>query len=121
MKLAFMTLGCPAWDLDRICARGREYGFDGVDFRGYLDDLDITTLSLFTVHAARTRKRTRDAGLEVSSVSSSIRVCDSDARLQNREEAKRTIDVARGLGAQIVRIFGGGDIEKCGRAELAKI
>ena len=34
MKISFMTLGCPGWDLDTICARGREYGFDGVDFRG---------------------------------------------------------------------------------------
>ena len=37
MKIAFMTLGCPNWDLDTIITRGREYGFDGVDFRGYLD------------------------------------------------------------------------------------
>ena len=49
MKLSFMTLGCPNWDLDTICRRGKEYGYDGVDFRGYLDTLDITLHPLFTI------------------------------------------------------------------------
>jgi sugar phosphate isomerase/epimerase len=121
MKLSFMTLGCPNWDLDTICARGREYGFDGVDLRGYLDTIDITTLPLFTTQAAQTRRKINDAGLEVSAISSSIRVCAPEARQQNLDEAKRTIVTARGLGAGIVRIFGSGDLAQHPRAELAKI
>ncbi len=39
-----MALGCPEWNLDTICKKGREYGFDGVDFRGYLGEIDITRL-----------------------------------------------------------------------------
>ena len=46
MKISFSTLGCPNWDLDTICQKGHAYGFDGVDFRGYLDTLDITKLPL---------------------------------------------------------------------------
>ena len=121
MKLAFMTLGCPAWDLDTICSRGRTYGYDGVDFRGYLDTLDITTIPLFTKDAAATRRRIESAGLSVCGVSSSIRVCDREARSANLEEAKRTIPVARALGATLVRLFGGGDLEKTPREELARI
>ncbi|MFZ6030227.1 MAG: sugar phosphate isomerase/epimerase family protein [Chloroflexota bacterium] len=110
MKLAFMTLGCPNWDLDTICARGRAYGFDGVDFRGYLDTIDITLRSEFTRGAAATRRQLNDAGLEVSAISSSIQVCVPDKLLANLEEAQRTIEVARALGAPNVRIFGGGDL-----------
>jgi sugar phosphate isomerase/epimerase len=121
MKLSFMTLGCPKWDLDTICARGHDYGFDGVDFRGYLDALDITTLPMFTTQAAQTRRKINDAGLEVSCISSSIRVCAPEARLQNLDEAKRTILTARGLGAGIVRIFGSGDLTQHPRSELARI
>lgn len=121
MKLSFMTLGCPNWDLDTICARGREYGFDGVDFRGYLDTVDITTLPLFSTHVNQTRRQLNDAGLEVSAVSSSIRVCIPGARQANLDEARRTIVTARGLGAGIVRIFGAGDLSAHSRAELAKI
>lgn len=121
MKISFMTLGCPNWDLDTICARGREYGFDGVDFRGYLDTLDITTLPLFTTQAARTRRQLNDAGLEVSCISSSIRVCVPEDRQKNLDEARRTIETARGLGAGVVRIFGSGDLKKHSRVELGKI
>ena len=119
MKLAFMTLGCPDWDLDTICKRGREYGFDGVDFRGYLDTLDITTLPMFTTHAAATLKQLNDAGLEVSAVSSSITVCVPEKRLDNLEEARRTIAAAHALNCSNVRIFGGGDLETYNRQDLA--
>ena len=90
MKLGFLTLGCPSWDLDTICARGREYGYDGVDFRGCGEVLDITTLPLFTTQAASTRRKINDAGLEVSGISSSIRVCDAAARSANLERPFRS-------------------------------
>ena len=121
MKLSFSTLGCPAWDLNTICRRGREYGYDGVDFRGYLDTLDVTTLPAFTTDAAATRKQLSDAGLEVSGVSSSITVCAPEKWEGNLEEAKRTIAAAKALGAMNVRIYGGGDLTQHTREELGKI
>jgi sugar phosphate isomerase/epimerase len=120
MKLSFMTLGCPTWDLDTICARGREYGFDGVDLRGYLDTLDVTTLPMFTTEGAKTRRQLNDAGLEVSAISSSITVCAVERRQANLDEAKRTIATARGIGTSTVRIFGGGNLENHARADLIK-
>ena len=95
MKISFMTLGCPAWDLDTICARGQEYGFEGVDFRGYLDEIDITRLPEFTTQAAGTRRKLTEAGLAVSGISTSIRVCVPEDHQRNLEEARRTIAVAR--------------------------
>ncbi len=109
MKISFMTLGCPQWDLDTICARGREYGFDGVDLRGYLSGLDITLLPEFTVEAAQTRRKLDEAGLAVSGISSSIRVCVAEELDNNLEEARRTIAVAHEFDCENVRIFGGGD------------
>lgn len=120
-KLSFMTLGCPGWDLDTICRRGEEYGYNGVDFRGYLDTIDITTLPEFTTQAEQTRRRLADAGLEVSAISSSITVCVPERRGQNLEEAKRTILTAQGLGAKVIRIFGGGDLNQYRREELIQI
>ena len=121
MKIAFMTLGCPNWNLNTLCQRGREFGFDGVDFRGYLDEIDITKLPMFTSQAAETRKRLNDAGLEVSGISSSISLCRADAYTKNLEEARRTIEVAQQLGSTNVRVFGGGDLKKSTHAELAKV
>ena len=121
MKISFMTLGCPNWNLDTICSKGKEYGFDGVDFRGYLDEIDITRLPEFTTYVERTKRQLTDAGLEVSAISSSINVCFPGRLDQNIEEAKRTIPVARSLGAKVVRVFGGGDLDQYTRIELAKM
>lgn len=119
MKISFSTLGCPEWDLDTICRNGQAYGFDGVDFRGYLDTLDITTLPMFTAQAAHTRQQLADAGLAVSGISSGITVCDPSLHARNLDEARRTIDMARGLDSRIVRIFGGGNLDHYTRDQLA--
>ncbi len=121
MKIAFMTLGCPNWDLDTICRRGREYGFDGVDLRGYLDEIDITKLPMFTTRAAQTLRQLNEAGLDVSAISSSIKVCDASARQANIDEAKRTIEVAQKLNTVNIRVFGGGNLENSTHAALAEI
>jgi sugar phosphate isomerase/epimerase len=120
MKLAFMTLGCPKWDLATICKRGRTYGFDGVDFRGYLDTIDVTLRPEFTTYAADTHRMLSEAGLEVSAISSSIKVCLPEKLEANLEEARRTIGVAHALGASNVRIFGDGDVDTP-RLTLTKI
>ena len=121
MKICFMTLGCPKWDLETICKRGKEYGFNGVDFRGYLDALDITLLPEFTSGAAKTLRQLNEAGLEVSAISSSIQVCVDEKLDSNLEEARRTIAVAHDMGCSNVRIFGGGDASKHSREKLAQI
>ena len=100
MKIAFTTLGCPNWDLDTICKKGREYGFDGVDFRGYLNEIDITQLALFTTQSAETKRRLADAGLTVSGISSSLKVCEAERKMENIEEAKdHLIDLIDEIGA----------------------
>jgi sugar phosphate isomerase/epimerase len=119
-KISFMTLGCPNWDLDTICARGQEFGFDGVDFRGYLDQIDITLLPEFTNRSAETHRKLQDAGLTVSGISSSIWVCAPEKLEVNLEEARRTIAVAKAFDAVNIRLFGGGDLEQYSHEELAK-
>lgn len=120
-KISFMTLGCPNWDLDTICKRGHKYGFDGVDFRGYLDEIDVTLLPEFTTNAAKTKRKLADAGLAVSGISTSLHVCIPEKLDANLEEAKRTIAVAKAFETVNIRMFGGGDIEKYSHKELAKI
>ena len=121
MKICLTTLGCPNWDLDTVIAKGQEYGFDGIDFRGLLDQIDITLLPQFTTGVASTMRKITDAGLEVSDIASSIKVCVPEARESNLEEAKRTIEVAKNLNCPNIRVFGQGDLEKYDRETLAKM
>ena len=121
MRISFMTLGCPDWDLPTICRRGREYGFDGVDFRGLLDSVDVTMLPAFRQNIAETRRMLDDAGLMTSCISSSICVCDPAKRDANLDESKRTIDICRALDCGIVRVFGNGPVPEIGHAKAAAI
>jgi sugar phosphate isomerase/epimerase len=121
MKISFTTLGCPGWDLDTICTKGSEYGFDGLDLRGYLDTLDITLLPEFTTGVGETRRKLNGAGLEVSGISSSIRVCAPERHDDNIREAKRTISVAQALGCKNIRVFGGGNPDEIGYDKAADI
>jgi len=110
MKLAFTTLGCPNWDLSTLARRAVEYGYDGVDFRGYLADMDLRKSTLFLPgEIQRTARTLRNAGLSVSALSSSARVFDAapDARAESLGEIEAHIEMAREMGAGTVRVFGG--------------
>jgi len=118
MKISFSTLGCPEWDLDTICSRGNHFGYQGIDFRGYLNTLDITLSQEFTADIVATRQKIFDASLEVSAISSSIAICLPEAFQRNVEEARRTIPLAQALGTKNIRVFGGGDLKGFSRDEL---
>lgn len=121
MKTSFGTLGCPAWDLDTVIAQGSAMGFDGVDFRGLQDEIDVTRLPAFTTDVATTKARFEDAGLRVCGISSSLHVCDDTLTAANLEEAKRTIPVATALDVETIRVFGGGQPDRHSREEMADI
>jgi sugar phosphate isomerase/epimerase len=121
MQIGFTTLGCPDWTLHEIRSKAVEYGFDGVDFRGLLDKLDVTRLPEFTSGIAETARLFSDAGLVVSGISSSIGLCDEEKRQENINEARRTIAVAKGLGCKNVRVFGRGRPREIGREAAADI
>jgi sugar phosphate isomerase/epimerase len=119
MKLSTTTLGCPAWTLDEIITNCSEYGLDGVDFRGIEDTIDVTQLAEFTSGINETKKKLDDVGLEVSGISSSIRVCVPEKLEDHLEEARRTIAAVKALDCGQIRVFGGGDSKNNSREELA--
>lgn len=61
MRISFTTLGSPSWDLDTVIRQGAAIGFDGVDFRGLQENIEITLLAEFTIacfgEAYRCRRR----------------------------------------------------------------
>ncbi|MGJ8696370.1 MAG: sugar phosphate isomerase/epimerase family protein [Verrucomicrobiaceae bacterium] len=122
MKLSFTTLACPDWSLETIVQKAAESGFDGVDFRGTDKGLDVTLQEQFRSGNAATRRLIEDHGLVTSGISSSISLCDPTRFEENIEEAKRTIEVAIGLGAAQVRTFGNGDplVDRSERLAVAK-
>ncbi len=100
--LAFSTLGCPDWNLDQILAAAH-WGYTGVELRGYLDQMDLPEAEPFTrANRGETRPRFEDAGLQVVCVSSSGMVSKN-----NGDHVKAHCELARDLGCERVRVFGG--------------
>lgn len=109
MKLSYSTLGCPNWNLDTIIQKAVEYGYDGIEIRGLLQELDVTTLPEFTTQAKDTLKKFNNAGIEVCCFSSSIfmSTCNQKKETTYLEELKRYADLCEVFETPYIRIFGG--------------
>ncbi len=110
MKLSCTTLGCPAWDIARIVEAAVASRYDAIDFRGYLDCVEVVDSPHFRGGSLREiAARVRDAGLVVSCLGSGARMSAKDAssRAAELETMRRYADLCDALGCRQVRIFGG--------------
>jgi sugar phosphate isomerase/epimerase len=108
MKLAFSTLGCPHWELDRIAQAARAYGYEAIELRAVGGDLDLLKRPEFqaaTIEA--TRSWLSGQNLSVCCVDSSCTFdsCDAGERRKQVELALRHCELAAGLGAPLIRVF----------------
>jgi sugar phosphate isomerase/epimerase len=108
VKLAFSTLGCPDWDLEKIAQAAREYGYEGVELRALGGELDLLTRPEFQrEQVSSTRAWLADQGLNICCVDTSCRFDSKDVeeRRSNVEVAVRHTELAAALGASLIRIF----------------
>src|ERR1700704_2584990 len=79
LPIAFSTLGCPAWDLQKILSFAEQHGFAAVEFRGLQGNLDLPSHAVFrTERIAETKRDILSHGLRVACVSSSASLHESD-------------------------------------------
>ena len=114
MKFAFSTVSCPAWDFDTIVARAREYGYHGVEIRGFLNEPAGTTADLFAADLDELRGTFDAAGVKVACLASSIameqphgawQVWRRSANGRRATELRTYINAAARLGCAVVKIF----------------
>ncbi|HYO09640.1 MAG TPA: sugar phosphate isomerase/epimerase family protein [Tepidisphaeraceae bacterium] len=106
MKFAFSTVSCPTWDFQTVVARAREYGYDGVEVRAFLNESILTAANPFLTDPEKLRRTFDDAGVELCCLSSSIAMTQhkrQDARLAG--DLRQYIDAARRLGCPLVKVF----------------
>jgi sugar phosphate isomerase/epimerase len=109
MKTSFSTLACPDWSLAEVLASAANYGYDGVELRVISRELDLWKLPEFHASAlAATRAVVEDHGLVVAGIGSSACFHSPDARERERnfDSALRMAEIAAGLGAPAIRVFG---------------
>ena len=61
MRLAFSTLACPKWSFETIVSRAKEYGYDGVEVRGFLNESILTATNVFLSDPRKIRDLFADA------------------------------------------------------------
>lgn len=109
LPMAFSTLGCPAWDLQKILQFAEEHGFAAIELRGLQGNLDLPTHPAFAAdRIAQTKSEIQSHGLRIACVSSSASLHESDPEKRSKvlADARRFIDLASSLQAPYVRVFG---------------
>lgn len=102
MRLAFSTLACPDWRLQRVVAAAVEYGYDGVELRVLEGELLSPSLPADARRAVRSTLERSDVAL--CCVDTSFEIANPDADLR---EAYGFVDLAADLGGPMIRLFAG--------------
>src|ERR1700722_13817081 len=98
MKFAFSTIGCPNWDFPMIAARAKEYGYDGVEIRGFLNESILTAANVFLSSPAKVRATLEQEGIAVACLGSSIAMTGHRRRdAQLADDLRKFIDTAQAL------------------------
>ena len=108
MKLAFSTLGCPNWELDRIAQAARAFGYEGIELRAIGGELDLLKRPEFQPGSVEeTRRWLVDQDLAVCCVDTSCTFDsrDADERRNQVDQAIRHAELAAALGAPLIRVF----------------
>ena len=95
LPIAFSTLGCPAWDLQKILNFAGEHGFAAIELRGLQGNLDLPSHPAFAAERiAQTKRDILSRSLRIACVSSSASLHESDPEKRSKilADARRFID-----------------------------
>ncbi len=115
MKVAFSSVACPEWTLQRIASEGEAAGFNGVELRTFGSNGGEFAGEPFLTDPAKTRSIMENAGLEIVSLATGLKFDDPIAPaiighiFGDQEKAIRACKSAINLAAQLecpfVRVF----------------
>jgi sugar phosphate isomerase/epimerase len=108
-RIAFSTLGCPAWTWKTILDTADRLGYAGLELRGVAGEMDLPKVpELQGTRLAATRKDLASLGIVICDLGASATMHEKDpaARQKQFDEGRRFIDLAHALGVRYVRMFG---------------
>jgi sugar phosphate isomerase/epimerase len=102
MRLAFSTLACPDWSLDRMIEAAVRYGYGGIELR--VVDGELVSPAMSDARRRRTKRAIADAAVALCCVDTSFEIANPDASM---DEAFAYVALAAELGGPMIRLFGG--------------
>ncbi len=107
--LSFSTLGCPDWTFSQVIDFAASKGYNGIELRGILREMELTKVKELSTPEARqeTLQKMKDKGLRFVDLGSSatMHIADPVERKKNMDEGKRFIDLAQQLNCPFIRVF----------------
>jgi sugar phosphate isomerase/epimerase len=103
--IAFSTLACPNWSIEKIIAKAAEFGYDGIEWRGGPQGHVQPTMPV--AEKALLQKMLADEGLIAIAVTTYTSFISNlaEERQANIDELQRYADLAVELNAPYVRAF----------------
>ena len=84
-KLGFSTIGCPDYTVDQVVALAKDNGYAGIEIRFLRGTVDLLSLpELSPQGLPDTRRRFADAGIDVVSIGTSVRMNSLDLKRATR-------------------------------------
>ncbi len=109
LALAFSTLGCPAWEWQKILEFAQANGYAAIELRGLMGNMDLPERPEFSaVRIEQTKRQLVAHGLKISDLGSSAEMHTADPadRAKQLADAHRFIELASALEVPYVRVFG---------------
>ncbi|MEI6521348.1 MAG: sugar phosphate isomerase/epimerase [bacterium] len=126
MKLAYSTLACPEWNIEKILTSGSENGYTGIEFRGLGPEIDLTKSNAFSTPQSckKTLNLVENAGLKTACISTSMQIV---AKAQTTEDfissvndGQKNIEIASDMQAPVIRVFCGNIPDNVSQEEAIK-
>lgn len=105
MQLAYSTLACPAWSLERALAEARRLGCEGLELR--LLDGQLIEPDLPRSEQDRVGRLLLESGIGLVAVDSSIRLVSEHPEAEVESALRSFLELVAGWSAPLVRVFGG--------------
>jgi len=108
MKLAFSSVGCPAWDLATMVEKAKEYGYAGIELRGLAGQLHLPLAPQLASNPAKIARLMRETGVELVCLSTSacFHMRDRKEVAENQAQVREYVELAGKLQCPFVRVFG---------------
>lgn len=109
--LAYSTLACPGWSIERAAAAATAYGYAALELRLFDGAIIPADLGAEQRRCIRAVLREHSLGLAGISASTHFATTDQDKRDANIAELRRYLQLANEIEAPLVRTFGGAFLE----------
>ena len=111
-KLAFSTLGCPAWSFEKVVENAVKMGFSAIEIRGIEDELDNAKVKCFLPeNRAKTQALLKENNLVISDLGTSASFHDPAGHPAAIAECVAALEICNDMGIMGIRVFGNNFIE----------